>query len=319
LSQAQIDTIVDWVDAAMPKGDPETAKEGVPREVGNVQRVDFTLAPSEAYQPQPGVLSDYRCFGIPWPLTERAYVRGLFFEPGHPELVHHVVAYKLDGEVAELVAEAEAIDDAPGYDCPGGPQVVQWGHAPWLASWEPGASQGLFPNGIGIAVEPDTIVVLQVHYTPLGDGRGPDLTTVDVQVETDVERVGKFTPLADVSWVYAGTMEIPPQSEDVEHSTEISMDQETLIHSVNLHMHKLGQTTQLSIVNEAGDEDCLLDIDEWDYDWQRFYTLKSPRTLGLSDKIRFSCTWDNPTDQAVFWGDATEDEMCLAKLFTSQH
>jgi len=317
LGQAQIDTISDWVEAGMPKGDAADAQHSTPLEIGGLDRVDFTLTPSQPYTPRTDVSSDYRCFSIPWPLEYESFVRGLVFRPDRQDLVHHIVAYRLDGSFAQEVADANDSDDIPGFACIGGPGFVTVSNVDWLGSWEPGAVQGMFPNGLGIAVPPDSIVILQVHYTPSASAGGTDLSTVDVQVEDEVETPGMFRALANPSWLHDGGMEIPAHTEGVEHEANWTLPADTQIHAVNLHMHLLGQSAQLSAVDPEGEPDCLLAIDSWNYDWQRFYTLKSPRLIHAGGELNFSCRWDNPTDQDVNWGTNTEDEMCLAKVFVS--
>ncbi|MDP6932159.1 MAG: hypothetical protein QGG40_04545 [Myxococcota bacterium] len=34
----------------------------------------------------------------------------------------------------------------------------------------------------------------------------------------------------------------------------------------------------------------------------------------VGDTITLECTWDNPTDEDVAWGDGTSDEMCLGTM-----
>ena len=33
--------------------------------------------------------------------------------------------------------------------------------------------------------------------------------------------------------------------------------------------------------------------------------------LNAGDTLTLECTWDNPTDSDVAWGEGTSDEMCL--------
>jgi hypothetical protein len=35
------------------------------------------------------------------------------------------------------------------------------------------------------------------------------------------------------------------------------------------------------------------------------------------DTLSVSCTWDNPTDEDVNWGEGTGDEMCLGTMLVS--
>jgi hypothetical protein len=77
-----------------------------------------------------------------------------------------------------------------------------------------------------------------------------------------------------------------------------------------------------------GSESCLIEIDDWDFDWQGQYALRQPITMNAGkDSLTLSCTWDNSqanqpfvdgkqaTPQDVEWGDGSGAEMCLTALF----
>ena len=72
---------------------------------------------------------------------------------------------------------------------------------------------------------------------------------------------------------------------------------------------------------------CILQIPQYDFNWQREYHLVEPITVGVNDQIELECIWDNtlerrikmgvsqPEVQDVRWGDGTYDEMCIAMLY----
>jgi hypothetical protein len=82
-------------------------------------------------------------------------------------------------------------------------------------------------------------------------------------------------------------------------------------YTASLHMHTLGKTARMEIERTDGTTECLLQIDDWDFDWQRTYRFQEPVRLEEGDVWHLGCTWDNPTDQDVNWGEGTGDEMCL--------
>jgi hypothetical protein len=98
------------------------------------------------------------------------------------------------------------------------------------------------------------------------------------------------------------------------------------IHDVNFHMHQLGVSGSLEIIRASGEEECLLGINDWDFNWQLAYRFKSPVLLNPGDRLRLTCTWDNtagnqPTGEPprdLNWGDGTYDEMCLGVMYMSQ-
>ena len=55
--------------------------------------------------------------------------------------------------------------------------------------------------------------------------------------------------------------------------------QNWVVHSMGLHMHYLGTSGSLSVIRSGGDRDCLLEIPEWDSDWQFSYVFRDKPML----------------------------------------
>ena len=68
------------------------------------------------------------------------------------------------------------------------------------------------------------------------------------------------------------------------------------IRSGTLHMHTLGRSGSMKVTHADGTESCIVDVPEYDFNWQRSYNLTEPVQVGPGDTIELSCTWDNPTD-----------------------
>ena len=127
-------------------------------------------------------------------------------------------------------------------------------------------------------------------------------------------------------------MLIPAGEPDVMHSFEFDMTfvtggQPFTVYSANLHMHTLGTQGTVKIKRADGSEDCLLQIDDYNFQWQDSYGLKTPVTFNPGDQMYLECHWDNsminqplvngepqiPLDQ--YWGEGTTDEMCLGAFY----
>jgi hypothetical protein len=90
-------------------------------------------------------------------------------------------------------------------------------------------------------------------------------------------------------------------------------------------MHLLGRG--MKIVLDAGtpNEKTLLDVTNYNFDYQRSYNLATPVTTKAGDTIQVTCTYDPTLRQQlpqlrklapryVTWGDGSSDEMCLALI-----
>jgi len=317
LSDEQIAMVVNWAEQGAPEGNVEDSRTGNPPEAGTLERVDLSVELPLAYEVDTSVTDDYRCFPVDWPLEEEAFVTGYVVNADRVDLVHHVIAYIIPESYRDQLMALEAEDGQAGYGCFGGPGPINQADADWLGAWAPGAVQGPLPNGLGIRMKPDDMLVLQMHYNSKAGSSGADQSSIDFTIESSVEREGWIQPFTNPSWVAFGGMDIPAQTDDVQQTFENNMQRELIMHTANLHMHTLGRSARMDIERASGEEDCLIEINDWDFDWQRTYVFSEPKTISVGDKWRIECTWDNPTDQDVDWGDGTGDEMCLGTVLMS--
>ena len=314
LSDEEIATIAAWAEAGAPEGDPEASVKGDPPEWRSLDRVDLTLE-LPGYVPEESP-DDYRCFVIEWP-EQGQYVTGYDIRPENAELVHHVVLFLADAELLEDFEARDAEDEGPGYTCYGGPGVVSSSSADWLGAWAPGAVSGGFPEGTGIWVGAGDVIVAQIHFNTATSEPAEDLVEIDLRVEDDVPDPALIQPWADPGWLDSSEMEIPAGSTDTRHSFGFTIPEAWAfrIHSASVHMHTLGVTGRIWAEHADGAEECVLDVPRWDFDWQRSYLLEEPVEIPGGTTLHLECSWDNPTDEDVYWGDGTGDEMCLGTMF----
>ncbi|MEZ4321357.1 MAG: hypothetical protein R3F61_28040 [Myxococcota bacterium] len=362
--------LLDWLDGGAKQGRHRTeidAKPAVPF------TPDLTLPLPEPYTPTQ--LDDYRCQIIETGLTEPAWVTGFAAIPDRADLVHHVIAYRIDADKRErfdaMDAEFEGVGwpcygsaAAPGFDLSeidladvpigdllemfeNGEAIDALGGFGWLGSWAPGSTGGFFPPDTGIAIAPGDFIVVQMHYNTAA-GAGRDQSSIGITLADTVRKPAITVPYTDPAWVadlpfLGDPMTIPAGSTNTTHSTGLDGDGPLFVyvrsqldlpegtpvsvHSVAHHMHTLGKTGRQTVVHGDGTETCLLDIPDWDFDWQSRYELAEPVTIGLDDEIVLTCSWDNsasnqpvvdgviaePVD--VAWGEGTRDEMCLGILY----
>ena len=317
LSDDQIDMLVAWVENGAEEGDPANTRQGnAPPTVG-LDRVDLSLSLPLPYEVNTEKTDDYRCFPVEWPVEEDSYVTGYVVNPGRPDLVHHLIAYIVPASYAGALAELEAEDGRPGYECFGGPGPINQADAAWLGAWAPGAAQGPLPNGLGLRMNAGDVLVLQMHYNSASGATGADQSSIDFTLENEVERTGWIQPFTNIAWVLGGGMDIPAGETGVSHSYEVPAPRSLVFHTANLHMHTRGVSGRMAVDRVDGTEECLIEIEDWDFDWQRTYVFDEPKTFDEGDLWKLECSWDNLTDKDMDWGDGTGDEMCLGTVMVS--
>jgi mono/diheme cytochrome c family protein len=323
MSAAEIATVTAWVDGGAVEGDPKDTPPAAPSKLAELPRVDLELAMPEPYHAKGGSADEYRCFVTSYPSSTTRYVTGFEIIPGERAIVHHVIAFIVNAASAAAVQALDESSPGPGYPCFGTPGVIPSGS---VGSWAPGGGAVRYPDSTGIPLDPGDRIVMQIHYS--GDSEAGDATTLNLMLEDDVALPAMILPWSNPAWMALGTMQIPPHSSDVEHrfvsdptpfmsflfpEAPVGSNQPFLIHAANLHMHELGRRARLWI--EQPNERCLLDIPQWQFQWQSDYFFKAPVTLRPGDQLGISCVYDNPTSESVGWGDATSDEMCLGGLY----
>lgn len=317
LSAHEIDILQRWADAGAPLGDPAAAAAlPDPFEATHLDRVDHSLVMTEPFTPAPSVGTDeYRCFLMDWPYDEKVWVTGYEVTPGS-DAVHHVIPFIIGPNDVEAYRELEAAGDGPGYPCFGGPggDIQTLIDTAWLGAWAPGTGASVTPAGSGIPIRAGSAVVMQVHYNVTTDTADPDQSSLDLKVETERQGWAELSPWTDTRWLFGLGMEIPARTDQVTHVFEYEHGQgegDYHIYAAGLHMHELGRSASIHVEHPDGSTTCVLEEDSWDFNWQRTYELVEPVHIADGDVVKISCTWDNPTDALVKWGDGTGDEMCL--------
>jgi hypothetical protein len=86
-------------------------------------------------------------------------------------------------------------------------------------------------------------------------------------------------------------------------------------------MHNLGRQIKVEVQDRDGTTRPLIYIDNWDFNWQGFYTPTEPMAVPSGSTVRVTAVYDNSEGNPknpnnpivpVGWGERTTDEMCLA-------
>lgn len=340
LDEREQEILLTWLAEGAPEGDMADEPEPEPEPEPVVFEPDLTLALPEPYTPT-AEPDDYRCFVIPW--DQSGYVTGVRVDPDQRSIVHHVIAFVAEPNIADMVDGKDAAEPGPGYTCFGDAGVP----SRWVGSWVPGGEGVLFPEGTGVRVDAGSRLIVQVHYNTSSAGPIADQSSIAFMLTDQVERPLVNQPVTNPAWPSGlASMLIPAGESEVSHSAEIPADgplwlaqiaetgiqpgEDVLVHAAALHMHTLGLRARLSILRGSGDEACVVEIPDWDFSWQGNYALNEPLRLGPDDTLQLQCWWDNsagnqpiidgeraePID--VDWGEGTRDEMCLGVLMLSR-
>ncbi len=295
MSEAEKQVLYDWAEAGAPEGDPSKLPEErefvegwrLPREPDQVIAMrdkPFKVAAQ-------GVI-DYQYFAVDPGFTEDKWVQGADIVPGDRSVVHHVIVFV-----------------SPPVDRP------QQGLG-WLTAFVPGQSSMVLPEGRARKIAAGSKLVFQMHYTPTGTEK-TDLTKMGLcfaDPETITEEVVTLEAVNP-------KFEIPPGDPDYRVSARRDWFPEgAQLIGMAPHMHFRGKSFRMTGVWPGGKRDILLDVPDYDFNWQTNYRLAEPLTIPAGFQMACEASFDNsegnpfnpdPT-ATVRWGDQSFEEMMIA-------
>ncbi len=235
-------------------------------------------------------------------------------------------------------------------------------NTPWLTAWAPGHGAATMPKGTGAQLPAGSLVVMQIHYNLLR-GHAPvkaklvlhtvpasthlqplqlDLLVAPPDVPCAAGVTGSLcdrtSELANIGKRFgAGAVVFDniieqacgrnPSAPPVGTSTTCVWPVgggQTLL-QVTAHMHLTGRAMQVVLDPGTPKAKTLLDVTNYNFDYQKTYGLAHPITTQPGDTIGVTCTYDPTLAQELpqlrklaphftVWGDGSSDEMCLAIL-----
>ncbi|MBV9849985.1 MAG: ascorbate-dependent monooxygenase [Armatimonadetes bacterium] len=311
LTDAQIALIQKWSAEGAPLGDPQAVPPTPHFSSGwQLGAPDAEFQPARSYTLAAEGNDVYRCFVVPTHFSEDRWVSAMQVRPGNAKIVHHVIVY-LDSKGRGRQLEAETHDGNPGFN------GVGFSATGALGGWAPGNEPRLLPPGVGIQLPKGADIVVQVHYHK--DGRP----------ETDLTRLGLYFAKGPVDkrlgiYPLAAWLWIPPGDAHYVTHSDLTVPADSTLLEVMPHMHLLGRTMTVTAARPDGTKQSLVNVPDWDFNWQSTYVYKQPVNLPKGTKIHLTATYDNsasnprnPTSppKLVTWGEQTTDEMCIAFLF----
>ncbi len=316
LTDSEIDTIVKWVDAGMPRGDakdlpapvkfPDPADWQLAKDFGPpdlvIKSPPYTLAPrtqDKWFRP----VSDTG-------LTEPRWVRAIEIKPSFPDgrrIVHHVLTTLEQPEegITGLAHSAHDVQRGPGL----------------FMEWAVGKVGEVFPADAGKLLLPGARIRWEIHMFAIGR------EIKDNQVELGIYFypkgvVPKHRTVLRMFDVSRGSdLDIPPGEVAMTQNFHV-MQAPARIENFQPHMHMRGKSMSMEAVYPDGRKEVLSAVNNFQWNWHVNYIYADhvaplvPKGTVLVFTAWHDNTAANPNNpdpkQWVGWGDRTVDEMAHA-------
>ena len=315
LSDQDKSLFVEWYETGMAYGDEEATVE-LPTfgpQGSLLESVDF-VADFPEYTLQSNA-EEYRWFVVPTDFEETRYIQAVEVIPGLPAAVHHADIF-VDATGESMVLDV--LDPLPGFNGSTGWPT----NTTYINAWQPGALPARYPDGWGIPVPPGADLVIEIHYGPDFGGEVDD-TVMNLEWVDEPEE--EVRPIS-VGWLLGnaamtdGPLVIPPDVISTFHQEAVLFNSDKSLLSICPHMHLLGKSYKVWMETPEGDSIPLIDIPQWQFEWQFYYRFLSPvhvpaGTLFKSEGEFDNTIWNplNPNNppEVVTYGSLTSDEMFL--------
>ena len=275
LTPAESATLHAWAKAGAPRGagaDPIAAAIPTAAATWPLGQPDLVLTIPRQSIPATGKV-DYVYITLAVPIDRERWLRAAVVRPGNPKVVHHSLVF--EGTLFDVLAAAG-------------------GQGGFFAGYVPGLAQTWYPPGTGKRLRRDAALTLQMHYTPTGapetDETQVGLYFTDTAPARELQTRSAYSPIIPLN-----TIAIPARAREYlrEASFTPSATRDVLLYELSPHMHYRGKWFRYEANYPDGTTETLLNVPQYDFNWQSGYRLAEPKRLPAGTVIRVRGSFDH--------------------------
>jgi hypothetical protein len=326
LSEQQIDTIVRWVDAGAPQGDPKDLPPAKPLVTDNQWQgvrdgfgaPDLVIRSSEYTMPAQHQDVWYRPMSD-IPLTEPRWAKMVEIRPTSlkgRKVIHHSIAYLVLNNDPDAVNQGTANGRSASANAD---DLVN--RRPQLMEWAIGKGYDLFRPGTGKLIVPGEKISWDQHIHAVGE----EITAgseIGIWLYPKGQEPTKRSYLIGFTGLRTpGFLDIAPNS--ISHTEGFTVLKEnTLITNFQPHFHLRGKSMQVEAILPDGSNQVISYVGNFNFNWMTNYIYDDDAAPAFpkGTVIHVSAWYDNTKnnksnpdpDQWVGYGDRTVDEMAHA-------
>lgn len=299
LTDEQVEILGRWAAAGMPAGDLAQAPQ--PPAFASDWKIgepDATFT-APAYEVGDDLEDHYQWLQVENLLDEERWIKAIQVRPGFAEAIHHQLTYLgPPGATIESVQGAGTLD------------LV------FVGGWGPGVAPLVFPDGYGMRMPAKSTMFFQMHYhkTPGPGTGGTDQSSIGLKLyDQPPENV------METLWLVDPALNIPPGEANYTSASWVDFEHDAILFDYTPHMHLRGKSMVFTAKYASGEEEILLDVPGYDFDWQLSYTPTAPKILPAGTRLGVQAVFDNSADNPnnpdpaawVHFGEKTTDEMMV--------
>lgn len=167
------------------------------------------------------------------------------------------------------------------------------------------------PPGVGFTFDANQMIRLEIHYINAS------------QSAKTLEASSTFVPISDddfkdeAGFLFIGNpdIRIPARSEHTLGPTFFEVPEDLVgvkFFAMTGHEHRLGTNVRIATAAHKDDPGTMVyDVPNWSWSEPKTEVFATPLSLPAGAGFKFTCTWNNTTDQRVTFGESATQEMCF--------
>lgn len=301
LTRKEKSQIQEWVKRGAPQGDPcdlpKPKKFIVGSQLPKKADMELFMRDKPFVVKAEGEIA-YQNFVVDPGFKKDKWVTMAEVLPGNRSVVHHIVVFVMPPK------SKGGKGFAPG--------------SQFLTTYVPGYRARPLPEGMAKWVPAGSKFIFQMHYTPIGSKQF-DQSKLRL-IFTEAKNV-KHLVLSTTVQIRRENLVIPANAENHRSDAKgkVGFKNGRLL-SLFPHMHLRGKSFRIDAKYPDGKRETLLNVPEYDFNWQTTYRLLEPKLIpkgteilivGHHDNSEYNLANPDPS-KPVKWGDQTWEEMLVA-------
>ena len=286
LTAAQIETIRQWVAAGAPEGSradaPPTPVFTPGWQLGTPDVIVTAAKPFTVPADGPDIFWN---FILSPKVPQARYVKSLEVRPGVARALHHAAV------IVDRGRSGRHQEKSPGEGFPGMDLNIEtptFDPDSHFLFWKPGGRPWVEPSGMSWRLEPDNDLILNVHFHPTGKA---EVVQPSVGLYFTDQPPTQFPMLLKVE--HDSLLNIPAGARDFLVSDDFQLPVDVTAIAVYPHAHYLATLLEGYATLPDGSRQWLVQIPQWDVNWQSVYHYRNPLFLPKGTVISMRFHYDN--------------------------
>lgn len=186
-----------------------------------------------------------------------------------------------------------------------------------LGGYVPGAMPTKLPGDLAMALPKGSDIVMQTHFHPSGK-RETEQAELALYFADQPPSKQLVTIQVPAMFGFGANIDIPAGEKNFRITDSFTLPIDIQAISIGGHAHYICREMKMTARTPSGTEITLMQIDDWDLDWQDRYLFAEPVDLPAGTVITTDIVYDNSASnpenpyqppQRIRWGRQSNDEM----------